>query len=69
MKSNKSVKILDEILRPYPITFPVSVEGSINGKNFYFKSGVAVEIDDYSIYEALMHSSYAKYLESMQTYP
>lgn len=61
MKSTKRLKDLDEIVLPFKITFPVTVEGSINNENFLFPKGVEVTLT-YPQYENLRHSSYEKYL-------
>lgn len=61
MKSNKPVKTLDEIVLSYKVTFPVSVEGSVNNRSFKFQAGVEAKLD-YQVFEALKHSAYGKYL-------
>lgn len=61
MKSKKPVKTLDEIVLSYKVTFPVSVEGSVNTRSFKFQAGVEAELD-YQVFEALKHSAYGKYL-------
>lgn len=63
MKSKKEIIDLDKILLPYKITFPVTIEGSVNSDSFCFRKGEEVTLT-FPQYEALMHSDYAKYLES-----
>ena len=66
MKSHKLVKQLNEIVLPYKVTFPYTVEGSVNSTYFKFLAKEESEITDFAVYENLMHSSYAKYIDSDQ---
>lgn len=59
--SKNPVKTLEEIQAPYKIIFPETIEGSVNTKMFKFEKGKQV-ILTYPEYEAIAHSSYARYL-------
>lgn len=61
-KSSKPVKSLSEILLPYEISFPVTIELSVNDKHWTYRAHEKVYLHSYAEYEALAHSSYAKYL-------
>lgn len=61
MKSVRPIKPLSEIILPFRITFPVTIEGSINGDNYVFPRNKEVVLN-YAQYELLTNSSYAKYL-------
>lgn len=57
----KRILELEEIVLPFKVTFPITVEGSVGNNFFRFEKGVEVELT-FSQYEALRHSSYEKYL-------
>lgn len=59
MLSRKRLKKLNEIVLPFRFTPKITIEGSINGKSFYFEKGKSYEIT-YAEFEVIMHSSYAK---------
>lgn len=61
MKSKKRVKPFSEILLPYQVTFPYTVEGSVNNKPYKFPRNTVVTLS-YAEYEAILHSDYGKYL-------
>lgn len=58
----KRIKDLEEIVIPFTITFPVTIEGSVNSDTFLFKRDVEYQLT-YPQYEALRHSSFVKYLD------
>lgn len=61
MKSSNPIKDLSEIVLPYQLTAPVTIEGSINTSSFFFPANKTVDLT-YEQYEMLRHSSYEKYL-------
>ena len=61
-KSHKPVKSLSEILLPFEITFPVTIELGVNDKHWKYPAHEKVFLHTYAEYEALSHSSYAMYL-------
>lgn len=61
MKSLKPVKDLLEIVLPFTVTFPVTIEGSINNESFLFRPGEEVELT-FPQYENLRATPYVKYL-------
>lgn len=61
MKSSKKVLKLEDVVKPFRITFPVTIEGGINNEGFYFQKNVEVTLS-FAQYEALTNSDYAKYL-------
>lgn len=63
MKSKKPVKELSNFVLPYKVTFPVRVEGSVNKIKFSYKANEESEIDSFSIYQAISHSSYGRYFK------
>ena len=64
-KSKKYVKTLAEVVLPFKVTFPVTVEGSINGKPYKYWAGAKSLIKTFSVYQAIQHSSYGKYFKSL----
>jgi len=62
MKSIRRVKALREIIIPYTIVFPVTIEGSVNKDYFCFRKGKK-SVLTFPQYENLMHSSYSEYLD------
>lgn len=62
MKSEKKVKTLEEIIKPFRITFPVTIEGAIGTHNFVFRKGEEVILSE-AEYELLTNSDYAKCLD------
>lgn len=60
-RSTKKVKSLEDVVLPFKITFPVSIEGSINNNFFNYPKGQEVTLTP-EIYENLVNSQYAKYL-------
>lgn len=61
-KSIKPVKSLSEILLPFEISFPITIELGVNDKRWTYPAREKVYLHSYAEYEALSHSSYAKYL-------
>lgn len=61
-KSTKVVKKLSELLLPFEITFPVTVEISVNRDRWVYPARQKVFLHTYAEYETIAHSSYATYL-------
>lgn len=61
MKSLKRVKPLSEIILPFQITFPVTIEGGVNNEIFCFPANRQV-ILTYSQYECITNSDFVRYL-------
>ena len=62
MKSTKRVKPLSEIILPFQITFPITIEGGVNNKSFCFPANKEV-ILTYNEYECITNSDYKQYLK------
>ena len=62
MKSTKIVKDLNDIILPFTITFPVTIEGSINSDTYRFKANEEVTLT-FAQYEVLRTTPYVKYLD------
>jgi hypothetical protein len=60
-RSIKRIKELSEILLPFKITFPVTIEGGVNQIHFFFPKGQEVELT-YEQYECIRNSSFSEYL-------
>jgi hypothetical protein len=60
-RSGRSIKTFEELLNPFKIAFPITIEGSVNKDRFIFKKGEEVILTK-SQYEVLAHSDYARYL-------
>lgn len=60
-KSKRPVIAFKDLSLLFEIEFPVTIEGSVNGKSFKFIKGEKSKLQ-YNEYEAISHSSYAKYL-------
>ncbi len=61
MKSTKEIKNLNDIILPYKIVFPVTVEGGVNTNTFRFPKDIPVVLT-YEVFEAINHSNFAQYL-------
>jgi hypothetical protein len=61
-RSNKPVKSLKEVLLPFEVTFPFTVEVGVNRDHWTYAANNRIRINTYAEYEAIAHSSYAKYL-------
>lgn|GEM_PF-3153156 len=61
MKSEKRIKELNEIISPFLFKPNVTVEGSVNGKKFFYLQDKTHEIS-YAEYEVIWHSNYGKEL-------
>ena len=61
MKSVKAVKTLEEIVLPFTVVFPVTVEGIVNRDTFLFRKGERAVLT-FPQYEMLRHSQYEQYL-------
>jgi len=62
MKSLKRIKPLSEIILPYKITFPVTIEGGVNDKSFCFPKNKEVTLT-YNEYECITNSDFKQYLK------
>ena len=61
LRSTRPIKRLEDVLLPFRIVFPETIEGSVNSHFFLFKKGERVTLS-LREYETIAHSSYAKYL-------
>lgn len=63
MKSEKHIKNLLDILLPFSFIPTEYIEGSINGKKYYFVRGIKTEVT-FSQYESLVNAGYGKQFEN-----
>lgn len=61
-RSKKRVKDLNEIVKPFEIIFPVSIEISVNKDFLKIEKNKPVILNE-AEYQTIMHSSYGKYLQ------
>lgn len=59
MKSTKRVKSLSEVILPFEIKFPITIELGVNRNRWTYPAHEKVFLHTYAEYEALAHSQYA----------